>query len=123
MPDMFPGMNPYLEHPDLWPDVHPQLVAALAKLLRKAVCERYSVVIRKRVYRVSGEDSLVVGQLSRNNGSNKANGSLCSPQQPITTYIAVPQTIQEDYIEIVDCQIGKTITIIELKIFLGIEGS
>ncbi|WP_256529506.1 DUF4058 family protein [Limnofasciculus baicalensis] len=22
MPSPFPGMNPYLEHPDLWPGVH-----------------------------------------------------------------------------------------------------
>ena len=117
MPDMFPGMDPYLEHPDLWPCVHPQLVSALAKLLQQKVSERYSVLIRKRVYRVSGEDSLVVGQLSHNHSSNHsvgANGSLRSSQQPIPTYIAVPQTIQEDYIEIVDGQVGKTVTIIEI---------
>ena len=23
----FPGMNPYLEHPDIWPDFHFSLVA------------------------------------------------------------------------------------------------
>ncbi|MGD1948742.1 MAG: DUF4058 family protein [Leptolyngbyaceae cyanobacterium] len=118
MPDMFPGMNPYLEHPDLWPKVHPQLVAALVKLLQKAVSDRYSVIIRKRVYRVSGEDSLVVGQLTHNNRSNSSavdNSAFCSSQQqPIPTYIAVPQTIQEDYIEIIDCQIGRTVTIIEI---------
>ena len=118
MPDMFPGMNPYLEHPDLWPKVHPQLVTALVKLLQKEVSDRYSVIIRKRVYRVSGEDSLVVGQLTHNSSSNRsavANSAFCSSrQQPIPTYIAVPQTIQEDYIEIIDCQIGRTVTIIEI---------
>lgn len=116
MPDMFPGMNPYLEHPDLWPSIHPQFVTALADLLQKEVSNRYSVLIRKRVYRVSGEDSLMVGQLSHdvaNNGLNK-NGLSCSSKQPIPTYIAVPQTVRESYIEIVDCHVGRTVTIIEV---------
>ena len=135
MPAMFPGMNPYLEHPDLWPEIHPQFVTALANLLKREVSDRYHVIIRKRVYRVSGEDSLVVGQSAQDiranggmakNGTAK-NGGLKSEtthngavepnggadQQPIPTYIAVPQTIQEDYIEIVDHRIGTTVTIVE----------
>ncbi|MEM7062398.1 MAG: DUF4058 family protein [Cyanobacteria bacterium P01_B01_bin.77] len=110
MPVMFPGMNPYLEHPDLWPEIHPQFVSALANLLQKQVSDRYNVIIRKRVYRVSGEDSLVVGQPSQEpcSGANAPDS-----QQPIPTYIAVPQTIQEDYIEIIDHKIGTTVTIVE----------
>lgn len=116
MPVMFPGMNPYLEHPDLWPEIHPQLINELARLLQKDVSERYNVVIRQRVYRVSGEDSLVVGQLAHDipKRSSETNSSSHFSQQPIPTYIAVPQTIKEDYIEIVDCQIGRTVTIIEV---------
>ncbi|MEA5465192.1 DUF4058 family protein [Leptothoe sp. PORK10 BA2] len=122
MPDMFPGMNPYLEHPDLWPTIHPRFVTALANLLRKDVSDRYNVIIRQRVYRVSGEDSLVVeqsGQANTSNGSmgatvNGVNGSAVTSQQPIPTYIAVPQTIKEDYIEVVDHQIGTTVTIVEV---------
>ena len=26
----FPGMDPWLEHPDLWPDVHNRLIMAIA---------------------------------------------------------------------------------------------
>ena len=33
MPTPFPGMDPYLEHPDLWPDVHHGLIAALRDFL------------------------------------------------------------------------------------------
>lgn len=110
MPVMFPGMNPYLEHPDLWPEIHPQFVSALANLLQKEVSDRYNVIIRKRVYRVSGEDSLVVGQPSQDPCSGTTDPD---SQQPIPTYIAVPQTIQEDYIEIIDHKIGTTVTIVE----------
>ena len=120
MPDIFPGMNPYLEHPDLWPLIHPQFVSALANLLEQEVSNRYKIIIRKRVYRVSGEDSLVVEQSVNDslvNGSNRTGttkGSFITAQQPIPTYIAVPQTIQEDYIEVVDHHIGTTVTIIEV---------
>ncbi len=29
MPSPFPGMNPYLEHPELWPEVHSRLIIAI----------------------------------------------------------------------------------------------
>ena len=36
MPSPFPGMDPYLEDPDLWPDVHAALLSALtAELIRQ----------------------------------------------------------------------------------------
>ncbi len=61
MPIPFPGMNPYLEHPDLWPSVHQKMIAALATTLENQLPPSYSVRLRERYYRVSGEDSLVVG--------------------------------------------------------------
>jgi len=30
MPTPFPGMDPYLERPDLWPHVHNRLIVAIA---------------------------------------------------------------------------------------------
>jgi len=33
MPSPFPGMDPYLEAPDLWPDVHARLIAQIAEQL------------------------------------------------------------------------------------------
>ena len=61
MPIPFPGMNPYLEHPDLWPQVHQKMIQALADTLESQLPTEYTVRLRERHYRVSGEDSLVVG--------------------------------------------------------------
>ena len=33
MSDTFPGMNPYLEHPDFWPRVHHWLISEIARFL------------------------------------------------------------------------------------------
>ena len=46
----FPGMDPYLEHPALWPGVHNGLIAALAAQLQPLLTPRYVAAIEQRVY-------------------------------------------------------------------------
>ncbi len=35
MPPPFPGMDPYLEHPDLWPDFHNNLASEIQFALNR----------------------------------------------------------------------------------------
>jgi len=44
----FPGMDPYLERSDVWPDVHNRLIVALADYLAPRVRPRYYVSIEQR---------------------------------------------------------------------------
>ena len=46
----FPGMDPYLEHPALWPGVHNGLIAAVAAQLQPLLTPRYVAAIDQRVY-------------------------------------------------------------------------
>ena len=39
----FPGMDPYLEHPALWPDVHNRLIAAISDALTPLLAPRYYI--------------------------------------------------------------------------------
>lgn len=73
MPIPFPGMNPYLEHPDLWPNVHQKMIAALADTLEQQLPNAYRVRLRERHYQVSGEDSLVVGSPGLDWGRGHSN--------------------------------------------------
>lgn len=57
----FPGMNPYLEHPDLWPDVHNRLITMMANALTAQVRPYYYVAIEERVY-LAGPKSNLVGR-------------------------------------------------------------
>lgn len=57
----FPGMNPYLERPDLWPDVHNRLITIMANSLTPQVRPRYYVAIEERVY-LAGRKSNFVGR-------------------------------------------------------------
>ena len=61
MASPFPGMAPYLEMPDLWPEVHSRLIVAFADALDEQLSQRYRVAIEKRVYLSTPEDSLLVG--------------------------------------------------------------
>ena len=45
----FPGMNPYLEHPDIWPDFHFSLVAGLATALGPRLPHNYRIDLQRRV--------------------------------------------------------------------------
>ncbi|MEH2089809.1 MAG: DUF4058 family protein [Nostoc sp.] len=40
----FPGMNPYLEDPELWPGVHGRLIVAIADYLSPQLRLKYFVV-------------------------------------------------------------------------------
>ena len=50
MPTPFPGMDPYLEHPALWPDVHNGLIAELRNTLASQLRPRYYVALEERTY-------------------------------------------------------------------------
>jgi hypothetical protein len=41
----FPGMDPYLEAPSIWPDVHHRLIAALSEQLQSQLGPQYTAVI------------------------------------------------------------------------------
>ena len=55
MSSPFPGMDPYLEEPGLWPDVHHAIISEMQAVLNRAVRPAYHVRVEERVY-ISDED-------------------------------------------------------------------
>jgi hypothetical protein len=47
---IFPGMDPYLEDPDLWPGVHSRLVVYISDQLQPMIGPRYIAAVEERVY-------------------------------------------------------------------------
>lgn len=60
MRNPFPGMNPYLEQPELWHQVHNRLIVAIGDDLTPQVAPKYRVSIEERVY-TSVENTSLVG--------------------------------------------------------------
>lgn len=50
MPSPFPGMDPWLEHPALWPDVHQRLITYAGDQLGEQLGDGFYVAIGERVY-------------------------------------------------------------------------
>lgn len=50
MPSPFPGMNPYLESPELWSEFHSRMIVAIADALDTLLSRQYRVAVEKRVY-------------------------------------------------------------------------
>lgn len=46
----FPGMNPYLEQPHLWEEVHNDLIGGIRRFLTSILRPNYRVAIEQRVY-------------------------------------------------------------------------
>ena len=50
MESPFPGMDPWLEHPALWPDVHNRLLVAISDAIVPLIAPRYYVALEHRTY-------------------------------------------------------------------------
>ncbi len=50
MPSPLPGMNPYLENPELWAEFHSRMIVAIADALDDCLSRDYRVAVEKRVY-------------------------------------------------------------------------
>lgn len=61
MASPFPGMDPYLEHPALWPDVHNRLITAIADELTPRLAPRYYIGLERRTYLLKPDDMVFIG--------------------------------------------------------------
>jgi Protein of unknown function (DUF4058) len=108
MPSPFPGMNPYLETPQLWPDFHHRLITAIADLLAPQLEPKYIVAIERRIYEVVDETPILVGipdvmvqrSASTPEQTNTNVATLSPPAQPITVRVPIPETVRQSYLEI-----------------------
>lgn len=121
MPDSpFPGMNPYLEHPQLWSEVHNRLIVAIADRLAEILSEVYRIAIETRVYLNEPEAQAFVGIPDVSVLSAKApadrggTATLSHPAEPTTVTVPMAEELKERYLEIRDGETGAVITAIEI---------
>jgi hypothetical protein len=115
-------MDPYLEHPDLWPGIHHWLIIEIARLLSPQLRPKYRVAVEVRMYETSGENSLLVGipdvtvkqRLTATN-STMANVAVAAPTtQPARVTIPMPEIIKEGYLEVREVGTEEVVTTIEI---------
>jgi hypothetical protein len=120
MPSPFPGMNPYLEDPQLWPEVHSRLIVAMADRLNPQVMPKYRVAVERRVYEILEGESITVGipDVSVSRSSQRTAelpaASAAIATQPRRILLPTPEEIRESYLEIREVATGSVVTVIEL---------
>ena len=121
MPSPFPGMDPYLEHPKLWPALHHLLISEIARFLSPQLRPKYLVYLEVRMYETVDDDLSVIGipdvsvrqpQTAIETTSNVAVAA--SPKQPITVTIPMSYQVREGYLEIKERGSQELITLIEI---------
>lgn len=84
MQSPFPGMDPYLEDPQLWPNFHRQLIATLAQGIFPALGDRRVPKIEQRRYNVLNKEDQQEDYLEIRQSSNSQLITLnrgCKPRQ------------------------------------------
>ncbi len=122
MSSPFPGMNPYLEHPELFPGLHHWLIIEIARFLSPQLRPKYRVAVEVRTYETSDEDSLQVGipdvtirSRQTVKDSTVTNVAVAEPTvEPVKVRIPIPLTIKEGYLEVREVGTEALITTIEI---------
>jgi Protein of unknown function (DUF4058) len=122
MPSPFPGVDPYLEHPDFWPGIHNLLIAEIARFLSPQLRPKYRVAVEMRMYETSGENSVGVGipdltvqrRATASNPSMPNVAVLLPTAQPVTVTLPIPEIIKEAYLEIRQVETREVVTTIEI---------
>ncbi len=122
MPSPFPGMDPWLEHPAVWPDVHRNLISVFQELLTPQVAPDFYVRGEERVY-IAGllshiePDVLVVSRQRQPAlaGAGQPSGNPNAPTEPaIFRLTSLEDEVRERYLEIRERGTHRVVTVIEL---------
>lgn len=117
MPSPLPGMNPYLESPELWSEFHSRMIVAIADALDTNLSQDYRVAVEKRVYLTQGEETILIGipDVSvTTTPQTSPRTATAIATEPIVVEIPLAEEIQERYLEIREIATGRVVTVIEL---------
>lgn len=106
MPSPFPGVDPYLENPEFWPEVHHRLITAIAIAIGPALRPKYRSAIEKRIYLSEAEDSDLLG-------IPDVTATL-PHSQPMTVTVPILEEAREGYLELREVGTNRVITVIEI---------
>ncbi|MBD2344732.1 DUF4058 family protein [Anabaena subtropica] len=122
MPSPFPGMNPYLENPQLWAEVHSRFIVAIADEIAPQLRPQYRVAVEKRVYQMIDENSIlvgipdvIIGRSLANTDKDALNIAVASPlTKPVSVNVPMLEEVREGYLEVREVRTGEVVTAIEV---------
>jgi hypothetical protein len=115
---IFPGMDPYLEDPQVWPDVHASFIVYLREYLRPLLQPRYVIAVESRVF-VEGphtDQPIIPDAWVRPTQTEMVHDTVTMLEaDPAVEIQVAPVEVEETYITIRDRQSGqRVVTVIEV---------
>ncbi len=127
MPSPFPGMDPYLEKPGFWPDVHHMLISGCREQLSAQLRPKYIVRIEERTYITDESDPTLALQLrvpdvevaGRPGWENARMSAEVDTAQweiaePVVAKTWFEEEIHEAFLQIIDHESRNVVTVIEI---------
>jgi hypothetical protein len=121
-------MDPYLERPGLWKQVHTGLIVEMQTHLAAKLRPRYLVAIEQRTFLSLLEEEQLIGEpdvlaivpnIGKTNGGHHSQPvampvAVAEPGASYVVDLPMPDEIAERYLEVRDVESGLAITVIEL---------
>jgi hypothetical protein len=125
MPSPFPGMDPYLEAPEIWPDLHHELISVIREHLNARLRPRYHSMVEERVYISDDHDPgrrvivpdvaiQVAAGSAEYRKSDGSEGIELAVAEPVVATTMIEEEIREARIVIVDGVGRQVVTVIEV---------
>ena len=118
MPCPFPGMDPYIERPEIWPDFHDRFITFLCGALQPLIKPRYVAIMQDRLYVVRDDqarkpDIAVIRSAGRTPA--RAGGTATLDLDTPAIFEVYREELREPLIEILEPAAGnKVVTAIEV---------
>jgi hypothetical protein len=112
-------MDPYLEHPSVWPDLHNRLIARLGDTLGPVLRPRYYVRLEERTYAVEGEGLLFAGRPDVT-VADKGTSREASTREPTSAAaimeveVPMPDEVRETYLVVRAAPTHEVVTVLEI---------
>src|SRR4051794_39620367 len=124
MPSPFPGMDPFLEDPELGPDVHHGLISEIQAQLNRQLRPRYVARVELRIYLAPEEDPartlFRIPDVKIESGPDRNQlRPLNAPTQVVAepvemTTIPVDDETEEAFIKVVQPETMEVVTVLEV---------
>src|SRR5689334_5348975 len=119
----FPGMDPWLEHPSVWPGLHNRLIAAIADAIETRLPDRYFVGLEERTVVVVWPEhwdlvrrpdlAILTADPTRPGGAGPAAG----PGEEVSVLEVEVETageVRETFLEIREAPASRLVTVVEV---------
>lgn len=121
MPSPFPGMNPWLEQPEVWHDFHQRFLTAVSDAISSQVAPNYYVALEEHVFiqeppdvpQYMGRADLAV--VKDRNADVEESLTATAIEAPVYTAVAeAMDVVRESFIEVRHAESDELVTVLEL---------